>query len=108
MRGPERSAVIHTWTDEIRQAVEKPVHHTSDSGYAQSRGDQINIRRVGCLCLLFLALATALVMVWAVISEHDGERLEKKVQTVFSFLILGRMHHRGACRVLAYHTHTIL
>jgi len=36
-----------------------------------------------------------------------GEALNK-VQAAFLTLILGRMHHRGACRVLAPHTHTIL
>ena len=51
------------------------VHHMSVSGYAQRRGDQMNMQRVGCLCPLFLALSTALVIVWAVISEHDGETL---------------------------------
>ena len=57
------------------QGPRKPFHHTSVSGYAQLRGDQINIQRVRCLCPLYLALSTALVIVWAVISEHDGERL---------------------------------
>ena len=31
-----------------------------------------------------------------------------EVQAAFLTLILGRMHHRGTCRVLAQHTHTIL
>jgi len=30
---------------------------------------------IGYLCPLFLVLSTALVIVWAVISEHDGGRL---------------------------------
>jgi len=32
------------------------VHHIFVSGYAQSRGDQIDIQQVGCLFPLFLAL----------------------------------------------------
>jgi len=51
------------------------VHHMSVSGYVWLRGDQMNMQRVGCLCPLFLALSTSLVIVWAVNSEHDGERL---------------------------------
>ena len=31
-----------------------------------------------------------------------------EVQAAFLILILGRMHHGGACRVLVWHTHTIL
>jgi len=51
------------------------VQHMSVSGYVYLRGDQMNMQRVGCLCPLFLALSTALVIVWVVISEHDGGRL---------------------------------
>jgi len=51
------------------------VHHMSVSGYTQLRGDQMNIQREGCLCPLFLVLSTALVIVWVVISDHDGESL---------------------------------
>jgi len=47
----------------------------SVSSYAQWRGDQINIQRIGCLFPLFLALYHCGVMAWMVISEHDGERL---------------------------------
>ena len=69
---------------------------------------EINIQRVGCDCPLFRALfhcadngvggdlSTWWVEVW------------NKVQAAFPTLILGRMQHRGACRVLAHHTHTIL
>jgi len=39
-----------------RRAIENPVHHTSVSVYAQSRGDQITIQRVGFLSPLFWAL----------------------------------------------------
>ena len=35
----------------------------------------MNMEPVGCLYPLFLALSTVLVIVWAVISEHDGETL---------------------------------
>ena len=34
------------------QAGGEPVQHTSVSGYVQSRGDQINIQRVGSLSSL--------------------------------------------------------
>ena len=54
------------------------VHHMSVSGYAYLRGDQMNMQRLGCLCPLSLALSTALVIVWVVISEHDGERLRTR------------------------------
>ena len=60
----------------------------------------MNMQRVGCLCPLFLTLSTALVVVW-------GE-VWNEVQAVFLTLILGRLHHRGACRVLTQYTHTIL
>jgi len=40
----------------IRDVLGKPVHNTSGSGYAQSRGDLIKIQQVGCLCPLFLAI----------------------------------------------------
>jgi len=50
-------------------------HHMFVSGYVQFRGDQMNMQLVGCLCPLFLALSSALVIVWVVISEHDGETL---------------------------------
>ena len=67
----------------------------------------IFISRIGCLWPLFLALSTALVIVWVVISELMGRRYNK-VQTVFLTLILGRKNHRGVCRVLVQYTHTIL
>ena len=38
------------------RVVGEPAHHTSFSAYAQSRGDQISIQRVQCLCSLFVAL----------------------------------------------------
>ena len=37
-------------------AAGESVHHTSVSGYAQSRGDQIKVQGVGCLCPRFLVL----------------------------------------------------
>ena len=52
MRGPTALDVVRP----IRDVLGEPVHNTSGSGYAQSRGDQINIQRVGCLCPLFLAI----------------------------------------------------
>jgi len=47
-----------TWRGKpyLRRAIGYPDHHTSVSGYAQSRGDQINIQRVGCLSPIFQAL----------------------------------------------------
>jgi len=41
----------------------------------------MNMQQVGCLCSLFLALSSALVIMWAVISEHDGERLGERLGT---------------------------
>jgi len=86
-------------------AIGESVLHTSVSGYAQSRGDQINIQRVGCLCPLYLALFHC---------AGDGiggdmntwcNKAWNEVQADFSTLILGRLHYRGACRVLAHRTH---
>jgi len=56
-----------TWRSRIysRRTIVEHVHHMSVSGYLQLRGDQINMQRVGFLCPLFLALSTALVIVWA-------------------------------------------
>ena len=65
----------NAWAYPCRTWVEH-VHHTSVSGYAQSRGDQINIQRVGCLCPVFLSLYHCRVMAWAEISERDRERLD--------------------------------
>jgi len=86
----------------------EPIHHTSVSGYAQLRGDQINIQRVECLCPLFLAL-------YHCTGDGVGDGLStwwveawNKVQAVFPIFILGRMHHCGACSVLAHRTHTTL
>jgi len=59
----------------VRTLVEH-VHYTSVSGYAESRGDQIDIQRVALLCPPFLAICHCWVMAWEVISEHDGERLD--------------------------------
>ena len=66
-----------TWHSRIysRRTIVEHVHHMSVSGYTQLRGDQMNIQREGCLCPLFLVLSTALVIVWVVISDHDGENL---------------------------------
>jgi len=82
------------------------LHAKSVSGHAQSRGDQINIQRVGCLCPLFLALFHCSGDgVGGDLSTWLGEAWNK-VQAAFPTLIMRRMNHRGACRVLAHGTHT--
>jgi len=97
---PERGAALHTLTC---------VKHNWTGGWgtcsphifewlAQSRGDLINIQQVRCLCAFFLTL---LVMAWVVIWREAWN----EVQAAFLTLILGRMYHRGACRVLVHRTH---
>jgi len=63
---------------QISQAAGEIAPRTSFSGYAQSRGDMINIQRVGVFVLSSQRSTTALVMAWVVISAHDGERLRTR------------------------------
>ena len=79
--------------------------HDSISGYTQLRGDQINYA-ANRVSLSFLpgALHCAGDSVGGDLRTWWGEAWNN-VQAAFLTLILGRMHHRGACRVLvhAYH-----
>jgi len=77
-----RCTTWNTWAYSCRTLVEH-VHHTSVREYAQSRGDQINIQRVWCLCPLSLALYHCWVMAWALIWVHDGERLATRCRLPF-------------------------
>jgi len=87
-----------------RRTIAEHVHHMSVSGYAQLRGHQMNIQWVGCLCPLFLALSTALVIVWAV--NMMGRRLERGAGCLLNldpWQNAPSWYMQGTCTAHTYH-----
>jgi len=110
MRGPERGVALHnstwralfrkigTWTCSAHVYYWLCLVAWWSYEYAASR---VSLSSVP-------ALSTALVIsVGGDLRTWWGEA-RNEVQAAFLTFILGRMHHHGACRVLAQYTHTIL